>query len=239
MNSVYIVWQDEVTRLWHPVAKLTHLDNGYRLNYTRGSRSSIRFKPFTRMDDLSKVYESKELFPVFKNRIMPSSRPEFRNIINWLGMQEDSFDPLLYLAASGGARSTDSYMVVPVPEGIDGKYTIQFLVSGIRYLEDKIIDRIDQIKTPMAIDYDFEINNPVDKNAIALYLNNKTHIGYCPRYLAGDFKKLIQSDQIDSAEFVIDKINADAPSRYKALCSFTTTWPKDFVPFISDEYIAI
>lgn len=238
MNSVYIVWQDEVTRMWHPVAKITHADGIYRLNYTRGACSSPRYKPFVRMDDISKNYYSKDLFPFFKNRVMPQSRPEFKNLVRWLGMGEMEFDPLVYLALSGGARSTDNYMVVPVPEKKNGEYSIKFLVSGIRYIEESAKNRIEKIKPLDKIYYEFEESNEKDSNAVALYLDNETRIGYCPRYLASDFKKLLKSEKYASADFHVEQVNTDAPYQYKMLCSFTIRWPDGFEPFVSEEYLA-
>lgn len=237
MKSVYVAWQDEVTRLWHTVAKLVH-DNGiYRFNYTKGVDASKRFSPFMRMEDFDKVYESKELFPVFKNRILPKNRPEYKKIIDWLDINAEEFDPLEYLGVSGGLRSTDNYRIIPDPVLSDSTYSIEFLVSGIRYLDEKSSLAVKFLKAGDELSYSFEDDNSADTNAVLLK-SDGTIVGYCPRYLAVDFRTLLDSKDLKESKFRVVKVNNDAPSQYKLLCSFSTTWPDGFTPFISDEYIA-
>jgi len=238
MNSVYLVWQDYVSRLWHPVAKLTRKDDYFLFNYTKGAAKSERFKAFVRMEDMSKVYKSNDLFPMFKNRIIPPNRPEFYKTLEWVNIDKNEYDPLIYLAYTGGARNTDNYMVIPVPSEIDGSYTFKFLVSGVRYLADDSQTAIESLKTGDTLNFKFEEGNEFDSNAILLETNEQYKVGYCPRYLAEDFKRLMQNDNLESGAFTVEKVNLDAPTQFRILCSFSTKWPENFIPFVSDDYLA-
>lgn len=238
MNSVYLVWQDHISRLWHPVAKLTRKDGYFLFSYTRGAAKLDRFKAFVRMEDMSKVYRSDDLFPMFKNRIIPPNRPEFYKTLEWVDMDKNEYDPLSYLAYTGGARNTDNYMIIPIPVEINGVYTFKFLVSGVRYLSSDSMQAIESLQVGEELSYRFEENNQHDKNAILLETREQTKIGYCPRYLAEDFKKLILNDSLESGEFIVEKVNLDAPSQFRILCSFSTKWPENFIPFVSEDYLA-
>ncbi|WP_157833202.1 HIRAN domain-containing protein [Oceanospirillum maris] len=223
------------------MAKLTNADGTYQLGYTKGINSSPRFKPFARMQDTRKIYYSEDIFPFFKNRILPKNRPEFKKILRWLDLENQEFDPLVYLAISGGARITDSYMVVPLPEKENGKYKLKFLINGIRYIEEKVKKRIEKINKKQKLKYKIDESNIHDENAISLHIDDESNskIGFCPRYLASDIKKLITLENDENAEFYIERVNLDAPYQYKILCSFSIKWPANFTPFVSEEYLPI
>src|SRR3954463_2868057 len=102
MRTVYVAWQDPKSRDWYPVGRLTH--NGkYRFVYTEGAAVSPDFLPFGRMTDLNVAYESDNLFPLFANRLLPKSRPEYSDYLRWLDVDEDDpLSPLAILSRSGG-----------------------------------------------------------------------------------------------------------------------------------------
>lgn len=43
------------------------------------------FRPFAQMEQLDQIYESEELFPVFANRLLSASRPEYEDFLQWGG----------------------------------------------------------------------------------------------------------------------------------------------------------
>ncbi len=62
---------------WRPVVgELQHDDDLYRFWYTSGARKP-GFRPFAQMEQLDQVYESETLFPLFANRLLSESRPEY------------------------------------------------------------------------------------------------------------------------------------------------------------------
>jgi hypothetical protein len=240
MKSIFIAWQDKVTRCWHPVAKLTYDDikKVYRLNYTKGAILNPRFKKFSHLDDVKKVYESEEIFPFFRNRLVNKNRAEYRDILNWLDInsEENAID---ILSITGAERSTDNFRVIPLPKkyGLD-EYRIDFLCNGISHLSDYEKSNIQTLNKETAISYKLE-SHPYDNNAVALFDDEKgMKIGYCPRYLSSDIRELITHSKIKEKKFSIRKVNPDAPYQYKLLCTFRTEWPADFIPNMSHEYLA-
>jgi hypothetical protein len=239
LNSVYVIWQDEESRLWHPVAKLTFDKGIYRLNYTQGVINAKRFQPFPRMHDYSTVYESNELFPFFTNRIIQPNRPEFQKILSWLDTSVEDFNPLDFLGTTSGEKETDNYRILQTPKRSGSRYYFTFFASGIRYLPDANKVEINSLTPGERLNFSFDQKNQYDDNAILLHTKKKNvHIGFCPKYLTKDFKSLINNNQNKSSHFLVKKVNFDAPSQYRLLCSFETDWPDDFIPFVSNDYLA-
>ena len=114
-RSLFVIWQDDETRRWHPVGRLTKQDGEFRLEYTNGAKASPSFTPFAGMRELDRVYCSDVMFPLFSNRIIAASRPEYPRVMGWLGLNEEWTDGFEVLARSGGKRKTDSLRLVPKP----------------------------------------------------------------------------------------------------------------------------
>ncbi|MEN0628322.1 HIRAN domain-containing protein [Phytobacter ursingii] len=238
MKSVYVVWQDIQDRMWHPVARLTVMDDGgFKLNYTNGAKHP-NFVPFPRMNDMSQTYYSNDLFPFFKNRIISERRPEFYDMLKWTNIDISEYNPLELLSVSGGVRKTDNFRIVSIPENVDGYYKIKFFVSSIRYISDKNKAYLEFLKEGDELIFSFEDENPSDQDAVRLIDSTREyHIGYYPRYLCRDFRKLV-SFNINSKDSHIKVLrnNNKAPEQYRLLCEFSTRWPDGFIPFMSLEY---
>src|SRR5437773_607881 len=89
-NILFVAWRspEPTGARWGPVGRLEHGPGGYRFVYTRGARMLRGFQPFPEMPRLDAVYESDELFPLFANRLLSQSRPEYHAYLTWGG-----FDP--------------------------------------------------------------------------------------------------------------------------------------------------
>jgi len=81
MIKLYAFWQDPDTRRWYPVGMLTRKDNLYEFVYTSGAKDTSSFIPFGRTKDLGTIYKSEELFPLFANRVLSRSRPEYDQFV--------------------------------------------------------------------------------------------------------------------------------------------------------------
>lgn len=228
MKTVFILWQDtsHSGRMWHAVAKLTQTESGtYLLNYTEGAKNP-RFQPFPRMIDKSKTYESNELFGFLKNRIPPASRPEHEALFDWCNLTSES-SYLDLLAISGGEKATDNYRVISVPKQQDGYYLNTFFVSGIRYLNKEEKKKIQSLRENQVIGYELEDRNINDPHAIILFENgSQSTVGYYPRYLTDDLRKLHSLHS--SVEIHVVKVNLEAPEQFRLLCRTTAKWPKYF-----------
>src|SRR2546427_8277833 len=167
MKTVFIAWQDPDDRRWVPVGRLSFVDNSYRFVYTQGALVSNKFEPFGAMRDLNSAYESTELFPLFTNRLLSKSRPEYREYLGWLNIQDTVGDPLDELARTGGIRATDSLIVFPCPEPqSDGSYRVSFFGHGLRYLPGEAQKWVEQLEPGRRLYLVLDNQNEQDSLAI-------------------------------------------------------------------------
>ena len=189
MRLLYLAWQDPESRSWFPVGQLTFDGDVYRFVYTKGAKEATNFVPFLRMTELDVVYESKDLFPFFANRLLSENRPEYNNFLNWLNVQESKANPIVLLGRSEGLRETDSLTVFPCPQkDAQGRMEIHFFCHGIRHLGDHVIQLVNNLKARDQLYLVPDPQNLYDRCAIALRTSEPpTIVGYCPRFLAKDF----------------------------------------------------
>lgn len=240
MKTLYVAWQDPKTRQWYPVGRLNFDGKVYRFIYTKGAKKSPHFVPFGRMLDLDTPYESKELFPLFTNRLLTKTRPEYKDFLHWLHIHQHEDDPLALLALTGGGRETDSLEVFPCPEKReDGAYYLRFFIHGIRYLPEQATQRIDDLCPGERLWLMPDPQNRYDPHALACRTEAPiTLVGYCPRYMNRDFLHLLQEAPAIIAVTVI-RVNRDAPLQLRLLCSITAPWPENFQPCSEEDYEAL
>lgn len=235
MNTLYVAWQDPETRSWLPVGRLSRRDGLYRFDYTHGATKSARFMPFGRMTDLNKSYVSTALFPLFANRLLAKSRPEYQDYLHWLGLEADPNDPLLLLARSGGARGTDLLEVFPRPEtNASGEYELYFFSHGLRYIAPESLARIRLLSKGDLLELVPDPANPADSYAIVLHTDDHLNVGYCPRYLTADFHRLLEAEV--KWRLTVARINPDAPIQFRLLCRLVFSAPEPTQFFSGEEF---
>ncbi len=237
MNTLFVAWQDPSDRHWRPVGRLSWQDNRFQFVYTKGAATANNFVPFGKMVDLYSVYESKELFPLFSNRLLPKNRPEYIEYLQWLNIPIDKDDPLALLARSGGLRGTDSLMIFPCPEPTpEGKYQLHFFSQGLRYLPDNVLELATDLAPGMQLYLMLDVQNKFDSLAVALRTEKPpVFLGYVPRYFTEDFHRLLK-DQINTVQVIVERVNLEAPSQFRLLCKITADWPNTFKPCSGDNY---
>ena len=241
MNSAFVIWRNPETTMWEPVAKLAENNGVYTFAYTVGALSD-GFVPFPRMDLLNKEYVSTQLFPFFQNRLIPDRRPEYYTMLSWLDMVPGSNDPLDILSVSGGARKTDNFRIVKVPERTaSDEYRMKFFVSGSAYITDEAKRELLSISSGRVLSCFVEASNKADTNAVSISRSQDSSMfGYYPHYLNEDLILVnallgIQGPQLLTKINVL-KVNFSAPEQYRLLCESVTPWPEGFVPFQSEKY---
>src|SRR6266446_4764532 len=155
---------------WSPIGRLDFDHGAYRFVYTKGARTAVGFTPFIGMEDLGEIYESNELFPIFANRLLPKSRPEYEAYLRWSGFDPaDPPDPIAVLGVTEGIRRTDMIELFPcpVPDEV-GCYLYKFFLHGLRYMPESARDRLLTLKESEPLAPMLDILNPADPNAVAL-----------------------------------------------------------------------
>lgn len=238
MKALFVAYQDTVSRTWTPVARLTHDGRLYHFSYTRGAKNLPNFSPFGRMDKLDAEYVSEQIFPLFANRLLPKSRPEYSDYLNWLGLLDVEHDVLEELARTGGLRVTDSLELILCPEPTSSNlYEAYFFSRGLRHLPEESQNRSTTLTEGEKLFLMKDIQNDHDGLALLLRTDDPvTVVGYVPRYHCEEFSQLIDLLGSDVPRVTVEKVNIDAPIQYRVLCKFSAPWPMQFQPCKAKEY---
>ena len=239
MKTLFLAWEGSSRGSWFPIGRLTFNGKEYQFNYTKGVLKAIvecLFKPLPSFPDLGKVYTSQKLFPLFSNRVRPRSRPDYPEFVQWLNIPQHQDDPIALLARSGGKRVTDKFEVFPCPEPDEnGRYRIHFFAQGLRHLPKPAIERINGLQVGELLYLAHEFQNPHDPSALLLCTKDRWIVGYCPRYLCGDFSQRISQDR-ELVRVEVDRLNQPpTPLQFRLLCKMTADG-RDFRPFQGPMY---
>ncbi|MBL4885314.1 MAG: HIRAN domain-containing protein [Planctomycetaceae bacterium] len=238
-QALFVAWrtQDPDNPAWGPIGRLEYENGTYRFFYTEGARTLPGFYPFFRMEDLDIVYESDELPPLFSNRLLSKSRPEYEAYLSWSGFDyKNPPGPIQLLAVTQGQRQTDAIEVFPCPVPDEGGcYLNRFFIHGIRYSDDAGKAYVKRMKAEEQLRLVPEPENPVDPQAVAIYpMNDDMRLGYAPRYLAHDILHL--EGNCNVVELFVQRINSDAPLQQRVLCRMNACWPPGFEPCQSEAF---
>lgn len=241
MESLFLAWQHPTARTWVPVGRLTFDKGLYKFVYTKGAERYKEFVPFGRMTDLRAIYESEQPFPLFANRLMAKSRPEYEDYLRWLNLPPSEDNPIALLSLSGGIRGTDSLEVFPMPRKNErGNLEAHFFSHGLRHLPPCSVDAVTNLKIGDRLFLAADVQNSHDAFAIMLRTGDPVSVvGYCPRYLAEDLTKLLSLAGPEHIEVTVEQVNHDAPLQLRLLCQLTAPWPRDFNPFESEDFISL
>lgn len=241
MNALLVASRssDPAKSSWSPIGRLEFDGGIYRFVYTHGARTAHGFTPFSGMENLDEVYESEKMFPVFANRMLPESRPEYDAYLRWSGFDPaNPPDPIAILGVTEGIRRTDMIELFPCPVPDErGCYLSKFFVHGLRYLPDAAKARVLMLRPDESLFPMLDICNHADADAVALRTGGEpTMLGYVPRYLAHDFRKLFRNCQPDFIKIFVHRVNQDAPLQQRLLCRIQTCWPQGFRPCSGKEF---
>lgn len=242
-QSLFVAWRtpEPSHGRWEPVGRLDGDAAGYRFQYTRGAQRLEGFAPFPGMPDLEAVYESDEPFPLFANRLLAPSRPEYEAFLAWGGFDPNNPpDPIAVLGVTGGRRATDSLEVFPCPQpDADGCYVNKFFLHGVRWMPSPALDRIHRLAPEEPLGLMLDISNRYDPDAVAVRTcdeQDRFLIGYVPRYLARDVREICFSCDPDVISVTVERVNADAPLQQRVLCRMNSCWPKGFRPCAGEQF---
>lgn len=242
-TAVFIAWRGGSPERgeWSPVARLDRVNGEYRFVYTRGARTLAGFHPFPGMSDLEEAYRSETLFPLFANRLLSRSRPEYEAWLTWGGFDPQwPPEPMALLSVTEGIRQTDALEVFPcpVPDATDGKYRTHFFLHGLRHASPQAQARLVKLHADDVLSIELEDDNAHDPQAVAVWVDHKERLrlGYVPRYLARDARTLARHVGADAIGLRVMRINPGAPLQMRLLCSLTAPWPQGFGPCSGIEF---
>ncbi|MGR3220978.1 MAG: hypothetical protein ACUZ8H_14335 [Candidatus Anammoxibacter sp.] len=239
-NELIIAWQGQETREWFPIGRLQYKDNKYFFKYVNGVRKVSKgnaFVPFGKMKHLEQTYKSDDLFPIFKNRLLQKSRPEYNDYLEWLDLTQNDISPIEELARTGGIRATDSLQLFPVPVRKNNMYEVCFFTHGIRHLPPNYIERINHLSKTNKLYLMKDVQNESDSLALVLRTEDPPEIvGYCPKFFVNDFNILIDKNGPGAIDVNVEKVNIKAPLQLKLLCKLRTPWPDGYNPFEDESF---
>lgn len=248
MKSLFLAWQAPTdsarSRAWFPVGRLDAEPeiSHYKFRYTQGAltaQKDVGFAPLLAFPDFQKVYESDELFPLFKNRVLSPKRTDFQEYIQWLDLDRGHADPISILSVSGGERVTDNLEVFPkVTADADGNFNVRFFLHGLRHLGENAIARAARLTAGEGLQVLVELNNPATRLALPLLTEDYQMIGWAPRYLVDDLIKCVPHAPEISAR--VARINADAaPLNQRYLIDYAGRAPKGTQPMSTPDFLPL
>lgn len=230
VKTLFLVWQDSTTRRWFVIGRLQREHDLYQFNYVnevREAQSAAHFVPLPSFPDLFRTYRSPELFPLFQNRVMRPSRPDYGDFMRLLALPESERDPMVILAKGGGGRITDTLEVFPCPEpdlnDPNGRYRIHFFVHGLRHMGEPNIRRAEELQTSEPLLLVHDLQNPYDEHALGLRTTQAQpgdmfFQGFLPRYLAEEFGRILCHDRY-AVRVEVERVNGHPqPLQYRVLC---------------------
>ena len=240
MNTLFVAWQAPVpTRAWFPIGRLDVEDHErFLFRYTKGAQdahSQSGFAPLISFPSFEGRYESSELFPIFKNRVLDASRKDFAEYLGWLDLDPSNADPIEILGLTGGERQTDSLEVFPkIIKRPDQSFSCRFFLHGLRYVSEPARDKANQLQPGVPLQIAVELNNPTGL-AIQLQTADGYMIGWAPRYLVRDLIDVINTHPEVSASVV--RVNEyGAPLARRILVELKGRLPVGYEPMSGRQF---
>lgn len=240
MSTLFVAWQAPApTRAWFPIGRLdVESSNHFLFRYMHGALDAEKisgFRPLVSFPDFNGRYESSELFPLFKNRVLDPSRKDFAEYLGWLDLDPTNSDPIEILGLTGGERQTDSIEVFPkIIKQADQSFVCRFFLHGLRHVSEPARAKANELKSGSALQIAVELNNPTGL-AIQLQTNDCYLIGWAPRYLVRDLIKVINVHPDVSAKVV--RVNEfGAPLARRILIELKGRLPADYEPMSGPQF---
>lgn len=238
VRRLFVAWRDPESRRISPVGVLVQReDEGperFEFSYLKNAELLPGFTPLPGFPDLHTTYWAPKLFPLFENRVMPRSRPDYGEFVERLDLTVEA-EPFVVLGRSGGRKATDRIEVFPEPEREPrtGRGTCLFFARGIRHVPGAG-EAVARLSRGDELDLAEEPDNPVNPLAIRLE-EGSTHIGYVPDYLVGYLHDMRES--APDLRVLVEHVNShEVPAHRRLLCRAEATWPQGYKPFDEPEF---
>jgi hypothetical protein len=237
VRRMAVAWQHPDERSVRPVGILQYDGTTHEFFYLRTVSKVKDFRPFLNFPDLSQVYRSTSLFPMFSQRVMSHRRPDYTKYLRQLDLA-DTATPWEQLARTEGKLASDTIQLMPAPEvDGDGRTRSQFLVAGIRHqIKDEhqrnlILSRLRKGDELRLVD---EPDNPVNSRAILVSTRERVALGWVPNMLL-DYVHDVRNGGPFSVE--VTHVNGpDAPNHMRLLVMIEGQLERGYRPFAGPEW---
>jgi hypothetical protein len=195
-------------------------------------------EPLDSFPDFHKVYESTELFPLFRNRILGEERKDFKEYLTQLDLSPEHADPLEILALTGGERQTDNLEVFPkIDRHKGGGFRCRCFLHGWRHVNEAAQKKLLALEAGQELRVALELNNPATVLALQLQTPDAYNmIGWAPRYLVKDLFQAICEAPDDISAAVVKVNPSPAPARQRVLIEIKGRWPANYEPMSTPEF---
>ena len=153
--ELLVLWQQPSSRAMLPVAILSFDGELYRFRYVDGAAELDGFRPLLGLHDFDREYESDELFPLFRERVLDPARSDYQRVVDELDLDPAHATPWEQLIRTGGTSEGDTIQVTPFPRATETGWECVFLAAGLRYFQQKSV-RTARGSTPIYTAAEFE-----------------------------------------------------------------------------------
>ncbi len=232
-SRLIVTWQHPQSRAHEAVGVLDCRDDAHEFRYLRRALTVDGFQPFLGFAELDRAYRSRQLFPLFSQRVMRESRPDYRRHLDALYLPHDA-KAWQVLERSQGQREGDEIRVFLEPSiGVDGWSENTFLVHGVRHrlMQDPSgVERaLSALRQGEVLQIVPEPDNPADSRAVLVSAISGTALGWVPTVLLDWVAVLLGASDVDAR--VVHVNNHDGPPGYRLLVRLAGTVPHDWRPF--------
>ena len=246
LRTVYLAWRSSGDNPgWFPVGQLDVVDAGagsrsnYRFGYIAGAERARReagFTPLPRFPEFGNVYESGELFAVFRNRVMSENRASFGDYLESLDLPPEYREPIHIMALTGGRRRTDSYEVFPkIEPASEGHFELSFFLHGIQY-HAGAAERVGLLEVDERLSLVREQTNAgTGLPALRVETLQGEPIGYTPNYMVSDFQ-YVRENCLYPEQLSVARVNAGNPLDSRVLVNVAGCWPEDYQSMIPEDF---
>lgn len=241
METIFLTWRSQKNQKWYPIGLLNNGDM-FRFRYTQGvleANKECGFRPFECFPSFTDTYYSKNLFPLFENRLPSKNRNDYETYLEYLNLDGNMDDPITILGRSGGQRQTDycELFTPPQPDN-DGKFHSHFFARGLSHFAESTVERINQLREKESLELMHDFQNDYDPNAFLIRTEDQINLGFVPRYLGRDLINIKNFQEEISLS--VERVNKEpAPTQFRLLCSLTANWPAGYKLFAGDEFMPV
>jgi hypothetical protein len=227
-----VAWQHPLNRSIDAVGLLNRGSAGFSFSYLRSAIKVADFRPFLSLPDLNRRYESPILFPMFAQRVMRPSRPDFDRYLRSLGLADGASEWAI-LGRSQGQREGDGIQVFAEPDVDEiGNTNVTFFVSGLRHrlaAEPRVGAALDALAPGDRLVLVDDPDNPVDSRALLVAERTGLALAWIPAVLL-PYVQTVRP--LGEPEITVAGISGpDVPPGYRLLVTLRGSVPAGYQPF--------